>query len=271
VAINRSGRKGVSMTDQPPAQDGRDDVLLHRDGNVSVVTFNKPDILNSIDARCGQALIERLHEADADPDTGAIVLTGAGRAFSAGGDIRNMGKPPLVERVNHRDWDLTYQILAIEKPLIAMVNGPAIGLGLTIALLCDCVYASLEAKLGDTHVLFGLVAGDGCAVTLPLLIGPHRAKELMMSGRLFTGAEAAQLGIVNHAVPADELTTQTLAFAHDLASKPAFAVRATKALINRHVRASAHEALDVGLAWERMSMRMPEHAEAVAARNKPKS
>jgi enoyl-CoA hydratase len=259
------------MTDQPLAGDGTEDVVLRRDGNVSVVTFNKPDILNAIDARCGQALIDRLREADADPDTGAIVLTGAGRAFSAGGDIRNMGKQPLVERVNHRDWDLTYQILAIEKPLIAMVNGPAIGLGLTIALLCDCVYASLDAKLGDTHVQFGLVAGDGCAVTLPLLIGPHRAKELMMSGRLFTGAEAERLGIVNHAVPAGELTAQAMAFAHDLASKPAFAVRATKALINRHVRASAHEVLDAGLAWERMSMRMPEHAEAVAQRSKPRS
>jgi enoyl-CoA hydratase len=258
------------MTDQLLAGDGTDDVVLRRDGNVSVVAFNKPDILNAIDSRCGEALLARLHEADADPETGAIVLTGTGRAFSAGGDIRNMGKQPLVERVNHRDWDLTYQILAIEKPLIAMVNGPAIGLGLTIALLCDCVYASLDATLGDTHVQFGLVAGDGCAVTLPLLIGPHRAKELMMSGRLITGAEAEQLGIVNHAVAADELTTQTMAFAHDLASKPAFAVRATKALVNRHVRASVHEVLDAGLAWERMSMRMPEHAEAVAQRGKPK-
>jgi enoyl-CoA hydratase len=258
------------MTDQPSGEDANEDVLLHSDGNVSVVTFNKPDILNAIDSRCHDALIARLHEADADPDTGAIVLTGKGRAFSAGGDIRNMGKRPLVERVNHRDWDLSYQILSIEKPLVAMVNGAAIGLGLTIALLCDCVYASRDAKLGDTHVRFGLVAGDGCAVTLPLLIGPHRAKELMMSGRLFTGAEAEQLGIVNHAVAADELTTQTMAFAHDLASQPAFAVRATKALINRHVRASVHEVLDVGLAWERMSMRMPEHAEAVAQQSKRK-
>ena len=258
------------MTDQLLAGDGTDDVVLRRDGNVSVVAFNKPDILNAIDSRCGEALLARLHEADADPETGAIVLTGTGRAFSAGGDIRNMGKRPLVERVNHRDWELTHQILAIEKPLIAMVNGPAIGLGLTIALLCDCVYASLDATLGDTHVQFGLVAGDGCAVTLPLLIGPHRAKELMMSGRLFTGAEAERLGIVNHAVPADELAAQTMTFAHDLASKPAFAVRATKALINRHVRASVHEVLDAGLAWERMSMRMPEHAEAVAQRSKPR-
>jgi enoyl-CoA hydratase len=258
------------MTDQPQAGDGADDVLLRREGNVSVVAFNKPEVLNAIDSRCGQALVDRLQEADADPETGAIVLTGTGRAFSAGGDIRNMGKQPLVERVNHRDWDLTYQILAIEKPLIAMVNGAAIGLGLTIALLCDCVFASVDAKLGDTHVLFGLVAGDGCAVTLPLLIGPHRAKELMMSGRLFTGAEAEQLGIVNHAVPMDELTAKTMDFAHDVASKPAFAVRATKALINRHVRASVHEVLDAGLAWERMSMRMPEHAEAVSQRAKPR-
>lgn len=255
------------MSEQPEI----DDVTLHRDGNVSVVAFNRPDILNAIDARCTAALIARLHEADADPDTGAIVLTGSGRAFSAGGDIRNMGQPPAVEPVNHRDWDLTYQMLAIEKPLIAMVNGPAIGLGLTIALLCDCVYAASDAKLGDTHVSFGLVAGDGCAVTLPLLVGPHRAKELMMSGRLFTGTEAQQLGIVNYAVPGEELAAVTMAFAHELAAQPAFAVRATKALINRHLRASVHEVLDVGLAWERMSMRMPEHAEAVARRSKPKS
>lgn len=181
-----------------------DSVLLRREGTVSVVAFNRPDIMNAIDADTSTALLARLREADADPETGAIVLTGTGRAFSAGGDIRNMGQPQ-VERVNHRDIDLTYQLLAIEKPLIAMVNGAAIGLGLTIALLCDCVYASEQAKLGDTHVRFGLVAGDGCAVTLPLLVGPHKAKELLMSSRLFTGAEAAAMGIVNHALPPAEL------------------------------------------------------------------
>ena len=241
----------------------QDSVLGHRDGDVSVVTFNRPEVLNAIDADCAQQLLARLEAADADPATGAIVLTGAGRAFTAGGDIRNMGRPTAdaVERVNHRDWDLTHRILALEKPLIAMVNGPAIGLGLTIALLCDCVYAAEDAKLGDTHVNFALVAGDGCAATLPLLVGPHRAKELMMSGRLFSGTEAAALGIVNYAVPADELVARTMAFAHELAAKPAFAVRATKMLLNRPIRAAVHDVLDAGLAWERLSMRMPEHTE----------
>jgi enoyl-CoA hydratase len=227
------------------------------------VSFNRPDIMNAIDAECTEALIARLREADDDPETGAIVLTGNGRAFSAGGDIRNMGKPQ-VERVNHRDWNLTYQILAIEKPLVAMVNGAAIGLGLTIALLCDCVYVAEEAKLGDTHVRFGLVAGDGCAVTLPLLIGPQRAKELLMSSRLFTGKEAAAMGIVNYAVPRAELESTTMAFAADLAAQPAFAVRATKMIVNRHIRSMVQDTLDAGLAWERISMRLPEHAEAIA-------
>jgi len=240
-------------------------VRLRHEDRVSTVTFNRPTILNALDAAASYALMDRLREADAEPTTGAIVLTGAGRAFSAGGDVRNMGKAQ-DNPVNHRDWHLAHTMLSIEKPVVAMVNGPAIGLGLTIALLCDCVFAAEDAKLGDTHVNYGLVAGDGCAITLPLLIGPHRAKELLLSGRVFTGAEAERMGIVNRAIPAADLERETYAFAAHLASQPPFATRATKMVVNRYLRTMMHDVLDAALGWERLSMQLPEHREALKAK-----
>src|SRR5438876_4766096 len=151
-------------------------VLVHREDDISVVTLNRPESLNSFDAAMTPALDAALSEADADPDTRAIIVTGAGRAFSAGGDVGTFGKNP-DRRVNRRGWHLAQTMLRIEKPTVAMVNGAAVGLGLTVALLCDLAIAADSAKLGDTHVNLGLVAGDGAAVTLPLLIRPQKATE----------------------------------------------------------------------------------------------
>jgi enoyl-CoA hydratase len=254
----------MADTEQSEA-DGTDPVRLRHEDRISTVTLNRPAILNAIDAATTYALMDRMREADAEPSTGAIVLTGAGRAFSAGGDVRNMGKAQ-DNPVHHRDWHLAHTMLAVEKPVVAMVNGPAIGLGLTLALLCDCVYAADDAKLGDTHVNYGLVAGDGAAITLPLLIGPHRAKELMLSGRIFTGAEAERMGVVNHAVAPADLARETYAFAAHLAAQPPFATRATKMVVNRYLRSMMHDVLDAALGWERLSMQLPEHREALKAK-----
>ena len=148
-------------------------LVEHRSDKISVVTLNRPERLNASNAAMTYALLEALAESDKHPDTNVIVLTGAGRAFCAGGDTNNMGGEPTGwDDVHHRDWHLSHALLSVEKPTIAMVNGAAVGLGLTMALFCDLVFAAEEAKLGDTHVNIGLVAGDGAAVTIPLLIGP---------------------------------------------------------------------------------------------------
>jgi enoyl-CoA hydratase len=175
---------------------------------------------------------------------------------------------PLEERrdtVHSHGWHLVYGLLAVEKPLVAMVNGPAVGLGATIALLCDAVIISEDARIGDRHVNVGLVAGDGGAVIWPLIIGVMKAKELLMTGDLINGAEAARLGLVTRAVPATDLRQETMTYAKKLAALPPYAVRATKQAVNRYVRWMANELLDTSLAWEHLSMAMEDHREAVAA------
>jgi enoyl-CoA hydratase len=239
-------------------------LVEHRSDKVSVVTLNRPERLNASNAAMTYALLEALAESDKQPDTNVIVLTGAGRAFCAGGDTNNMGGEPTGwDDVHHRDWHLSHALLSVEKPTIAMVNGAAVGLGLTMALFCDLVFVAEEAKLGDTHVNIGLVAGDGAAVTIPLLIGPQRAKALMLGGTLITGAEAARLGLVNRAVPRADLERVTWETATRIAAQPPYAARATKMVVNRYVRWMWQEVMEFALAAEQISVAMPEHKAAI--------
>jgi len=238
-------------------------LLEHGDDGISVLTLNRPDALNASNAEMTYLLIELLAEADQYADTNVIVLTGAGRAFCAGGDTKNMGSGSGWDRVHHRDWHLAHALLSVEKPTIAMVNGAAIGLGVTMALFCDLVYIAEEAKFGDTHVNLGLVAGDGAAVTIPLLAGPQRAKEMMLTGKIMTGAEAERMGVVNRAVPSDQLREVTWDVARTIAAQPPYAARATKMVVNRYVRRMWHEVMEFALAAEQISIGLPEHKEAL--------
>ena len=152
----------------------------------------------------------------ADHDVNAIILTGAGRAFCAGGDVKGMAsgsadrdrqegqgqrcdRGPIAAANGRR---VVENMLDVEQPIIGAINGDAVGLGATIALLCDITVVSEKARFADTHVKVGVVAGDGGAVIWPLLIGPHRAKEFLMRGNFINGAEAGRIGMVNYAVRA---------------------------------------------------------------------
>lgn len=242
-------------------------LLDHGDDGVSTITLNRPDRLNASNAAMTAGLIAALAEADGEPSTGVIVLTGAGRAFCAGGDTNRMGGqadgPTGWENVHHRDWHLAHALLSTEKPTIAMVNGAAIGLGATMALFCDLLYIAEDAKFGDTHVNLGLVAGDGAAVTMPLLIGPQRTKELLLTGRIIRGTEVAELGLANRAVPLDQLRETTWEVARTIAAQPPYAVRATKMVVNRYVRWMWHEIMEFSLAVEQVSVGLPDHKAAV--------
>jgi len=245
--------------------DGSEVLLEHGDDGITVITLNRPDRLNASNAAMTQSLIEQLAEADREEHTNVIVLTGAGRAFCAGGDTSNMGGGGGSgwERVHHRDWHLAHAMLSTEKPLIAMVNGAAIGLGATMALFCDLVYIAEEAKFGDTHVTLGLVAGDGAVVALPLLAGPQRAKEMLMTGRIMTGAEAERYGVVTRAVPLNELRETTWDTARAIAAQPPYAARATKMVVNRYIRWMWHELMEFSLAAEQISVGLPDHKQAI--------
>ena len=203
-------------------QDKYQTLRFARRGPVLTVTLHDPERLNAVGERMHGELADVFTDLARDADSSVIVLTGAGRAFSAGGDLERMrrvaGDPaqflpdlPIARR-------LILSLLDLEKPIIAKINGHAVGLGATLALFCDVSFIAEGARIGDPHVAVGLVAGDGGAVIWPQLIGFNRAKEFLMTGDLLTGRRAEAIGLVNHCVPAAELDAAVDAFCDRLAA-----------------------------------------------------
>lgn len=233
------------MTDSPRGvvteRDGSvESVVLHvTDNGVSRLTLNRPQAMNAITPDLRERLIQKFLEASADPAVRAVVLTGAGRrAFCAGADLR--GGPAAADRVagdvartiRSGAQRLIAAVLDCEKPVVAAVNGTAAGLGAHLALACDLVLAADTAKLIEVFVRRGLVPDGGGAYLLPRLIGPHRAKELLLLGDDLPAAAAERLGLVNRVVPADELDAAADTLARRLASGPTRALALTKQLVN---------------------------------------
>lgn len=239
----------------------------NRDG-VGVCALNRPEALNAVNTALHQELEMVLAQMARDKDVKAIVLTGAGRAFCAGGDVKDMGgnrddRPGGIFDSGARQ--LAANLVSIEKPAIAAVNGPAVGLGATLALLCDVVFMADTARIGDPHVKVGLVPGDGGAVIWPLLVGPSRAKEYLMTGDLLTAAEAERTGLVNHVVPADRVLDEAIAFAGRLAKGATLAIRFAKLSVQRTILQSMLNGLDASLALEAITGFSKDHQEAVEA------
>jgi enoyl-CoA hydratase len=244
-------------------------ILFNRRGRVLEITLNRPDKLNATDAVLHSELARVFHEASQDPDSDIVVLTGAGRAFSAGGDVAWMQEaidvPERFEQTVREAKQIVFGLIDCEKPVIAKLNGHATGLGATIALFCDVIFAAEHAKIGDPHVSIGFVAGDGGAIIWPQLIGYARAKEYLLTGDLMTATEAARIGLINHAVPADELDARVDAFADRLAAGATKAIRWTKMSVNIGLRELAASILDTSLAYEALSNITSDHQEAVRA------
>ncbi len=242
---------------------------------LATVTLNRPGSLNAINPAMHTEVTEIWPLINNDPEIRAVLLTGAGRAFCAGGDIKSMApaeesmgsggaKFPTPESIaeGHR---LVYNLLDCQRPIVAAINGDAIGLGATIALFCDVTVAAETARIADTHVGIGVVAGDGGAVIWPWLIGPNRAKEFLMRGNKLTGAEAAKIGLVNYAVPAAEVLPKARELARELAEGPAWAIRWTKLSVNKLLKEAVNSVLDSSLAYELATFNLPDHKEAAQA------
>lgn len=214
------------------------------DTRVATLTLNRPESLNAFDGELVDAWADALHELGARRDVHVIVVTGAGKAFCAGGDLSTLAEAATaVERKSFlRDHVhcVARALRDVEQPVIAMLNGAAMGAGLDMALLCDMRIAAGEAKLGEAYVNVGLVSGDGGAWLLPRLVGPARALELLLTARVLSGDEAAEWGLVNRAVPRDRLEAETYALAEQLAAGPQLAQR----LIKRAVYSSTQLSLD---------------------------
>lgn len=242
-------------------------ILLVRDGRRLTITMNRPDTLNAVGGPMHGEIIEALSFAASDPDSDVIVITGAGRGFSAGGDLGEMRQvmdnPDLFDREAVNAKRLIFTLLEIEKPVIARINGPAVGLGATIALFCDITFASDRAKIGDPHVAIGLVAGDGGAVIWPQLVGMHRAKEFLLTGEILTAQKAAEIGLVNHVLPEAELDAAVDALCDKLIAGATKAIRWTKITMNLELKRIAHALLDPGIAYEALSVRSDDHRRLV--------
>jgi enoyl-CoA hydratase len=244
-------------------------ILFKRRGRVLEVTLNRPEKLNATDAVLHTELARVFTDISDDPESDIVVLTGAGRAFSAGGDVAWMqeaiDQPDRFRQTAREARQIVFGLIDCEKPIIAKLNGHATGLGATIALFCDVIFAAEHAKIGDPHVSIGFVAGDGGAVIWPQLIGYARAKEYLMTGDLMSAREAAGMGLINHVVAADELDARVDAFADKLAGGATMAIRWTKMSVNIGLRDLATKIMDASLAWETLSNATPDHAEAVRA------
>ncbi|MCY1228182.1 Crotonyl-CoA hydratase [compost metagenome] len=244
-------------------------LILSRRGRVLEITLNRPEQMNAFNAGLHAEMARVFTDANNDPDSDVVVLTGAGRAFSAGGDIDSMKSATddidAFRTTAREAKQIIFSLLDCEKPIIAKVNGHAIGLGATIALFCDVIFAAETAKIGDPHVNVGLVAGDGGAVIWPQLIGYARAKEYLLSGEPLSAADAARIGLINHAVPAAELDERVNQFADRLAAGATAAIRWSKVSVNIGLKQLAHSIMDTSIAYEWLSSRSQDHREAANA------
>ena len=238
-----------------------------RRGRVLEISMNRPEKLNAVDAAMHEELAKVFVDVSSDPECDVAVLTGSGRAFSAGGDIDWMqlmiDDPQTFEKTAREGKQIIYSLLDCEKPVIAKVNGHAAGLGATIALFCDVIFAVDTAKISDPHVSVGLVAGDGGAVIWPQLVGFARAKEYLMTGDMITAPEACRIGLINYSVAASELTPRVNEFADRLAAGATKAIRWSKMSVNIALKQLAHSIMDASLAYEAMSNVSDDHKEAV--------
>ncbi len=238
---------------------------VERDAKVLTVALNRPQALNAINARLHTELSQVFADIAQDAETEAVLLTGRGRAFCAGGDIKWFQDmtPAQLDALFAEARKIIIDMLEVEQPIIAAVNGPATGLGATLALFSDVIYAADNARIGDPHVRVGVVAGDGGAIIWPWLVGAARAKEFLMTGDLVSAGEAERIGLVNHVVPAGELLDTAHAFAQRLANGPRLAVRGTKVSVNKILRDTVNLVLDTSLAIEKQCFHTQDHREAI--------
>lgn len=240
-----------------------------RRGKVLTITLNNPDKLNAFNELAHQELSRVFVDAAEDTESELIVVTGAGRAFSAGGDLAYMQElrdtPALWHRTVREAKRIVFSLLDCDKPVICKVNGDAIGLGTTLALFCDVTFALETAKFADPHNSVGLIAGDGGAVMWPQLVGYARAKHYLFTGEAILAKDAQAMGLIHAALPAEQLDAQVDAYADRLLRLPIQSVRWTKQTVNIGLKQLAHSMMDAGMAYEALAGQTADHGEAIAA------
>lgn len=224
------------------------------DGPVRLVRLDRPEQLNATNHELHRGLAALFPQIDADADARAVVLTGNGRAFSAGGDFSYLDElardPELRRQTLAHGRQIVTGMVACRVPIVAAVNGPAVGLGCSLVALSDIVFMAESAHLADPHVLVGLVAADGGPVTWPLLTSLQLAKEYALTGDRIPARRAAEIGLVNHVCADEDVLVDALACAQKIARLPRQAVEDTKRVLNIHLERAVLAALDFALAAE---------------------
>lgn len=247
-----------------------------KSGRVAVVTMNRPEARNAIGTveDCDD-LAAALMRANHDRDVSALILTGAGKAFCSGGDLKSIRErtgigpqsPPDATRSNYRRGVHTIirALAEVEVATIAAINGPAIGLGLDIGILCDMRVAAASAKLASSFVKVGIIPGDGGAWILTQAIGPSRAAEMILTGDTIDAAEALRIGLVNKVAPDDKLMDEARALAERVAVNPPRAVRMAKRLLRESQHGRLSDVLELSAAFQALAHETADHKEAVDA------
>lgn len=242
---------------------------FERDGDVLIVTIDHPSSpINAVDHALHTDLTRLFPRLQQERQARAVLLTGRGPAFSAGGDFAwfpSLQDPDTQRNLAHDAKSLVWDLLDVHLPVVSAVNGHAMGLGASVALLSDVVFVAESARIGDPHVSVGLVAGDGGTIAWPLALGPMLAKRFLLTGDPVTATEAVQLGLAFRAVADDALHDEALAFAHRLADGAPLAIQGTKAAVNAWIKATAGPAFDLAMANEMTTFNSSDHPEALAA------
>ncbi len=239
-----------------------------RENGILVITLNRPEKYNATDEVMHGELARVWTDVSADLETRVAVVTGAGRAFSAGGDLemvqRMAGDYDRVARMLTEMSDLVYNLINCEKPVVSAINGVAVGAGLVVALLADISICAEDALLGDGHIKLGVAAVDHAAIIWPLLAGFAKARYYLLTGEMLNGAEAERLGMVSKAVPRDRVLAEALEVAQTLASGPQQAIRWTRRALNNWLK-TAGPIFDQSAAYEMLCFMSPDVVEGAAA------
>ncbi|MHB8696215.1 MAG: enoyl-CoA hydratase/isomerase family protein [Solirubrobacteraceae bacterium] len=244
--------------------------LAWRAPGVLGLTFNRPQERNAVDMTMHRELVECLHGLQDISDLGAVLLTGSGKTFCAGGSME------MIQDFATADWRasirsleqavrLVQELLMVRPPVIAAVQGAAIGLGATLALLCDVIVMAEDAVIADTHVKAGIVAGDGGTLIWPAVLGPARAKEYLMTGRKVSANDAERWGLVNHVVSPEQLQDRALELAVELAGGARQAIAWTKQVVNATLLREVMSQMPLAVSLEARTMQQPDMLEGTAA------
>lgn len=250
------------------------DVLWDLDGSVLTLTLNRPEARNAYTDELKDALVSALDRAESDPAVRVVIVTGAGLSFSAGGDLKAMqqrsgmfaGDGPEL-RTNYRFGlqEVTRRFQSFEKPVIAAINGAAIGAGLGLALNCDIRVAVEGAKLGATFTKLGLIPGDGSAYLLARTVGFPKALELILTARVINARTAAAMGLVNEVVEPERLLPRAHEIALEMAALPPKALALAKVLLYKTVHTDLESSMQMAAAFQGLTQTTDEHLEAVEA------